>query len=57
MLQDASQGPAAGQVHQGPRTAGDQQGVVAGTWGTTALSVTDDEASSRLLSAPAAPTG
>ena len=53
VLQDASQGPAAGQVHQGPGAAGDEEGMVAGTWGTTVRSVTDDEASSWLLSAAA----
>lgn len=47
MLQDASQGPAAGQVSQGPRTAGNQEGVVPGTWReTTAQSVTDSEVAS-----------
>lgn len=33
MLQDAGQGPTAGQVSQGSGTAGDQEGVVPGTWG------------------------
>lgn len=47
VLQDASQGPAAGQVSQGPRTAGNQEGVVPGTWReTTAQSVTDSEVAS-----------
>lgn len=45
MLQDASQGPAAGQVW-GPRAAGDQQAWWPGSWGP-AQSVTDGGASSR----------
>lgn len=34
VLQYSSQGPTAGEVSQGTRTAGNQQGMVPGTWGT-----------------------
>ena len=41
VLQDASQGPTAGQVSQGPGAAGNQEGGVPDTGETTARSVTD----------------
>lgn len=47
VLQDAGQGPAAGQVSQGPGTAGDQEGVVPGTWGRPQAGQSSAPAASR----------